>query len=444
MTSQSTHNQSVPPHVVILGGGFAGLAAARVLDTPRLRVTLVDRQNHHLFQPLLYQVATAGLAAPDIAQPLRHILARQENLTTLMAGVRGIDLDAQRVQLADTNLPYDYLIVALGARTGYFGNNHWAQYAPGLKTLDEATRLRREMLLAFERAEAAPDTREHQSLLSFVVVGGGPTGVETAGALAELARQALVDDFRRIDPSLARVHLIEAGPRLLPMFSPSQSDYTRRRLEKMGVTVHLNTAVRDLGEGWVRAGERRIDSVITIWAAGVEGSPVARTLSGVSLDRAGRVQVAPDLSLPAHPNVFVAGDLAALTDARGVRVPGVAPAAAQMGRHAARQILADLAGPASRLRERRPFIYRDKGSMATIGRSAAVAQVGRLRWRGWAAWVAWLTIHLYFLVGLRNRLVIFLQWTWAYWTWQRGSRIITGLNIEEQEPAMPSVPNSPP
>ncbi|AHF91273.1 FAD-dependent pyridine nucleotide-disulfide oxidoreductase [Opitutaceae bacterium TAV5] len=422
------NKSTVPPHVIILGGGFAGLAAARALATPAVRVTLVDRQNHHLFQPLLYQVATAGLAAPDIAQPLRHILANQDNVTTLMDAVESIDLEARRVKLSTTTLPYDYLIVALGARTGYFGRNEWAQHAPGLKTLDEATRLRREMLLAFERAEAAPDPREAQRLLSFVVVGGGPTGVEMAGALAELARQALVDDFRRIDPSLARVHLVEAGPRLLPMFSPAQSDYTRRRLEKMGVTVHLGTPVRDLGQGWVQAGEQRIDSVVTIWAAGVEGSPVSRTLAGVPLDRGGRVQVAPDLAVPGHDHVFVAGDLAALTDPRGVRVPGVAPAAAQMGRHAARQILADLKG-----RPRRPFYYRDKGSMATIGRSAAVAQVGKLRWRGWAAWAAWLTIHLYFLVGLRNRLVIFLQWTWAYWTWQRGSRIITGLNLGDPD-----------
>jgi NADH dehydrogenase len=413
-----------PKHVVVLGGGFAGLAVCSKLHDPRVRVTLVDRQNHHLFQPLLYQVATAGLAAPDIAQPLRHILSDQRNVTTLMAEVTGIDAAAKRVQLGEQFLSYDYLVVALGARTGYFGHREWEAFAPGLKTLDEATALRRRMLLAFERAETAKDTAERARLLSFVVVGGGPTGVETAGALAELAQRALAGDFRHIDPSRANVHLVEAGPRLLPMFSPEQSDYTKRKLERMGVTVHVSAPVTAVGEGFVQAGDLRIEASVILWAAGVEGSPVVRTLQGATFDRGGRVQVAPDLSVPGLPEVFVAGDLVALTDPKGVRVPGVAPAAMQMGRHVARQILGDLNG-----KQRVPFTYRDKGSMATIGRSTAVAQVGKLRWNGWFAWAAWLTVHLFFLVGLRNRILVFLQWTWAYFTWQRGARIITGLNL---------------
>lgn len=266
-------------HVVVLGGGFSGLAACRALNDRRVRLTLVDRQNHHLFQPLLYQVATAGLAGPDIAQPLRHIFSNQENVTTLMDDVTRVDLDARRVHLGrGLSVDYDYLIVALGARTGYFGHEEWVRHAPGLKTLAEATHLRRELLFAFERAETASDPAERDRLLSFVVVGGGPTGVETAGALAELARRVLVDDFRRIDPGRAHVHLIEAGARVLPMFTPEQSDYTRRRLERMGVTVHLSAPVSEVGEGYVMAGGKRFDAVVTLWAAGVEGSPVARTL----------------------------------------------------------------------------------------------------------------------------------------------------------------------
>jgi NADH dehydrogenase len=430
-------------HVLVLGGGFAGLSVCRELDDPRVRITLVDRQNHHLFQPLLYQVATAGLAAPDIAQPLRHILHDQENVTTLMTEVRAIDGAARRVETADGILTYDYLVIALGARTGYFGHNEWEKHAPGLKTLDEATALRRQMLLAFERAETTRDEAERERLLSFVIVGGGPTGVEMAGALAELARRVLVDDFRRIDPTRARVHLVEAAPRLLLMFSEQQSEYTKRRLERMGVTVHVNAPVKDVGEGFVIAGDQRMEASVILWAAGVEGSPVLKTIPGVPLDRGGRVQVAPDLSVPGHEEMFAAGDLVALTDAKGVRVPGVAPAANQMGKHIARQIRADLEG-----KPRAPFVYNDKGSMATIGRSAAVAQVKNLRINGWFAWVMWLTVHLFFLIGLRNRLIIFLQWAWAYISWQRGARIITGLGgralIPELKTEAPTPTTAPP
>jgi len=406
-------------HVVVLGGGFAGLEACRRLNDERVRVTLVDRQNHHLFQPLLYQVATAGLAGPDIAQPLRHIFSKQENVTTLMDEVMRVDLDARRVELARGTLDYDYLILALGACTGYFGHDEWVRHAPGLKTLTEATHLRRELLLAFERAEMASDPTERERLLNFVVVGGGPTGVETAGALAELARRVLVDDFRRIDPSRAHVHLIEAAPKVLGMFTPEQSDYTRRRLQRMGVTVHLNSPVKEVGAGYVVAGDQRFEAAVIIWAAGVEGSAVTRTLKGAPLDRGGRVQVSADLSLPGRLEVFAVGDLAVLSDAKGVRVPWLAPAATQMGRHAAEQILQDIDR-----RERVAFVYRDRGNMATIGRSKAVAQVFGMSWKGLPAWLLWMSVHLVFLMGMRNRIGVFLSWVWSYCRWQRGARII--------------------
>lgn len=415
-------------HVVVLGGGFAGLAACRRLNDPRVRVTLVDRQNHHLFQPLLYQVATAGLAGPDIAQPLRHIFSDQENVTTLMDEVNRVDLGARRVELGHGVLAYDYLIMALGARTGYFGHDEWRRHAPGLKTLAEATHLRRELLLAFERAETAFDPAERDRLLNFVIVGGGPTGVETAGAIAELARRVLVADFRRIDPGRAHVHLIEAAPKLLSMFTPEQSDYTRRRLEQMGVTVHLNAPVSEVGEGFVVAGDQRLESAVTIWAAGVEGSAVTRTLADAPLDRGGRIEVSPDLSLPGRREVLAAGDVVTLTDTKGVRVPGLAPAATQMGTHAAKQILADLDR-----RERSPFVYADKGSMATIGRSTAVARVFGMDWKGLPAWLLWMSVHLMFLMGLRNRIGVFLNWIWAYCRWQRGARIIVDTRYPRPE-----------
>lgn len=415
-------------HVVVLGGGFAGLAACRRLNDPRVRVTLVDRQNHHLFQPLLYQVATAGLAGPDIAQPLRHIFSDQENVTTLMDEVNRVDLDGRRVELGHGALGYDYLIVALGARTGYFGHDEWVRHAPGLKTLAEATHLRRELLLAFERAETTSDPAERDRLLNFVIVGGGPTGVETAGAIAELARRVLVADFRRIDPGRTHVHLIEAAPKLLSMFTPEQSEYTRRRLEQMGVTVHLNAPVSEVGAGFVVAGGQRLESALTIWAAGVEGSAVTRTLADAPLDRGGRIEVSPDLSLPGRREVLAAGDVVTLVDAKGVRVPGLAPAATQMGAHAAKQILADLDR-----RERSPFVYVDKGSMATIGRSTAVARVFDMDWKGLPAWLLWMSVHLMFLMGLRNRIGVFLNWIWAYCRWQRGARIIVDTRSPRPE-----------
>ncbi|MDB6005286.1 MAG: FAD-dependent pyridine nucleotide-disulfide oxidoreductase [Prosthecobacter sp.] len=405
--------------VLILGGGFAGLTCAKGFPEDRFAVTLVDRWNHHLFQPLLYQVATGGLAMTDIAQPLRSILSDHKNVTTLMDEVSQIDLAAKQVHLKSHVLDYDYLVIALGAKTGYFGHDDWAAHTLGLKGLDDAMVIRKKVLLAFEKAESSTDPQETARLLTMVIVGGGPTGVEMAGSLAELAKVVLKDDFRRIDPSQAKVHLIEAGPKLLDIFPGTLPQYTCKRLEHLGVTVHLNSRVKEVGAGYVVTGEQRIDSDIIIWAAGVEASGVTRTLAGIPLDRAGRIQVQPDLSLPGHPEVFAAGDLVALTDPKGVRVPGVSPAAIQMGHFIVKTILNEgMSTP------RAPFTYLDKGSMATIGRSAAVVSFAGMHLRGLLAWLMWLFVHLLFLMGMRNRAIVFLQWVWSYVTWQRGARII--------------------
>lgn len=418
--SNQNRNFNSTPHVVILGGGFGGLSAAKQLAKAPVRITLVDREGHHLFQPLLYQVATAGLSAADIAEPLRHIFAKQKNLTTLMDEVVDIDLKSNRVELKHDQLNYDYLVLALGASTGYFGNNQWAKYAPGLKTLDEATELRRRILLAFEHAEIAGANEEAERWMNFVVIGGGPTGVELAGAIAELANYVLVDEFRKIDTKRANVHLIEAESRLVPAFKEKQSEYTLRRLEKMGVNVHLETKVSDITADKVIAGNQSFNIGTVLWAAGVEGNAVARKIDSVDLDRGGRIITNANLTISEHKNVFIVGDLASLEDAKGRRVPGVAPAAMQMGKHAAKQILSDLKG-----RKRKPFVYFDKGNMATIGRSSAIAEVGNLAIRGYPAWLAWLFVHLIFLVGLRNRISVFIQWVWSYVSWHCGARIIT-------------------
>jgi len=406
-------------HVLILGGGFAGLECAKRLRDESLRVTLADRWNHHLFQPLLYQVATGALAMTEIAQPLRSILSGQKNVTTIMDEVMNIDLPAKQVRLNDRVLDYDFLVIALGAKTSFFGRNDWAEHTLGLKSLDDAMEIRKRVLLAFEKAESAVDSAETEKLLTMVVVGGGPTGVEMAGSLAELARVVLKDDFRHIDPTRAKIHLIEAGPKLLSMFPGKLPDYTRERLEKMGVIVHLNCPVKEVGEGYVIAGDLRIESGITIWGAGVEGSEVARTLAGIPLDRGGRIKALPDLSLPGHPEVFAAGDIVALTDKNGVKVPGVSPAAIQMGGFIARSIQNGMIGS-----ERPAFAYWDKGSMATIGRSAAVVSFAGVQMRGFIAWLMWLFVHLVFLMNMRNRVVVFLHWVWSYFTWQRGARVI--------------------
>lgn len=409
------------PKVVVLGGGFAGISAIKHLAESDVDITLIDRRNHHLFQPLLYQVATAGLSAPDIAQPLRHMFSSQENVTTLMEEVSGIDLTNQKVQLHEGEVEYDYLLIGLGAQTGYFGNDEWAHHTMGLKTLNEAMDIRLKFLMAFERAEIEEDPDKRQQLLNFVVIGGGPTGVEMAGAMAELAQRVLISDFRRVNPSHANIHLVEAGDRLMPMYDRDLSDYTKKRLEKMGVTVHLGKRVTGITDGLVTMGDETLKSETIIWAAGVEANRVTRQMKHIPLERDGRIVVEPDLSIPSHPNVFAVGDIAFIKDKHGKPVPGVAPAAMQMGEHAAKQLIRELKGDA-----RKPFDYFDKGSMATIGRSSAIAQFASMQIKGFVAWLAWLAIHLLFLVGMRNRISVFISWVWSYFSWQKGARIITG------------------
>lgn len=408
------------PHVVIVGGGFGGLWAARALRRAPVRVTLLDRGNHHLFQPLLYQVATAGLSAPNIAAPLRHILRRQRNATVLMGEVAGIEPDAKRLRLADgRTLDYDTLLLASGATHAYFGHDDWALHAPGLKTLDDALEIRRRILTAFERAEAEDDAAQRAAWLTFAIVGGGPTGVELAGTLAEIARHTLRDEFRRADPHRARVLLLEAGPRVLSSFPESLSAKARAQLERLGVEVRSGVPVAAIDAEGVVLGEERIPSRTVLWAAGVAASPLARDL-GVPLDRAGRVIVDADLRVPGHPDVYVVGDLAAVR-CDDNPVPGVAPAAKQMGRYVGGAIRTRLRGV-----EPPPFRYRDFGNLATIGRMAAVVDLHGLKLSGLLAWWFWLAAHVFFLIGFRNRLVVLIDWAQAYWSYQRSARIILG------------------
>jgi NADH dehydrogenase len=407
------------PHVLVLGGGFAGLWCTRALAAAPVRITVVDRTNHHLFQPLLYQVATAGLSAPDIAAPLRHILRGQANVTVRMDEAQAIDTGARRVTLAGGTLDYDFLVVATGATHAYFGNEQWAPHAPGLKTLDDALAIRRRVLSAFEAAEREPDPAARARWLNFVVIGGGPTGVELAGTLAEIARHTLPKEFRHADVRAAQVHLVEAGPRLLAAMPPELSEKTRTQLQKLGVEVHTGQPVTAIDADGVELGGERIASHTVLWAAGVAASPLGRQL-GVATDRAGRVPVAADLSLPDHPEVFVAGDLAAVQSG-GKPVPGVAPAAKQMGAHVAAAVRARLRGDAAPA-----FAYRDYGNLATIGRMAAVVDFGRLRFSGFFAWWFWLVAHLFFLIGFRNRIIVLVNWGWSYFTYQRHARIIFG------------------
>ncbi len=418
------------PHVVVVGGGFAGLWAIRALANAPVRITVVDRSNHHLFQPLLYQVATAGLSAPDIAAPLRYILRRQANAEVRLAEVAAVDPAARTVKLDDgAELAFDYLLLATGATHAYFGHDEWAAHAPGLKSLDDALELRRKLLLAFERAEACEDPAERAAWLDFAIVGGGPTGVELAGTLAEIARHTLRDQFRHIDPASARVRLLEAGPRVLASFPEDLSEKARRQLEKLGVEVRTGVPVTAIDAGGYRLGEEYVRSRTIVWAAGVAASPLARSL-GVPLDRAGRVPVEPDLSVPGYPQVFVAGDLAAVSRADGTPVPGVAPAAKQMGRHVATAIRARLRGVPSPA-----FRYRDFGNLATIGRMAAVVDLHGFKLSGVLAWWFWLAAHVFFLIGFRNRLSVLLNWAWAYWSYQRGARIILGRDADDADDA---------
>lgn len=408
--------------MVIVGGGFAGINAARRLlrsGPPSLRVTVIDRRNHHLFQPLLYQVAMAGLSPADISTPIRSILDGDERVSVRMAEVQRVDLATRQLVTNSGTIEYDYLLLACGATHAYFGHDEWEEHAPGLKTIEQATEIRRRVLTAFERAEIEPDVEKRRRLLTFVVVGGGPTGVELAGALGELSRHTLGRDFRRIDPSATRVLLIEGGDRILPTFDPVLSRKATRSLEKLGVTVWTNTRVTEIGDGHVRAGDEVVYAETVLWAAGVRASPVSRTL-GVPLDREGRVIVDPDLSVPGHPEVLVLGDQASFRQADGSLVPGVAPAAIQQGHHAADNVLHDLRGE-----QREPFEYFDKGYMATIGRASAVAQVKRLHLSGFIAWMAWSFIHIVYLIGFRNRVLVFIQWVWSYIRYRRGARLIT-------------------
>lgn len=419
MTQLAASTSDPRPHVVVVGGGFGGLCAARSLARAPVRVTLVDRRNHHLFQPLLYQVATAALNPSDIAAPIRSLLRRQANVTVLLADAVAVRPAARTLVLADGELAYDQLILAAGATHSYFGRDDWAPIAPGLKTLEDALELRRRILLAYERAEREEDPAARAAWLSFVVVGAGPTGVELAGALAEIARHALPGDFRRIDPRDARIVLLEGAPRVLPPFPEPLSEKARLQLIKLGVEVRTGARVTALDAEGVTVGAERLAAKTVIWAAGVAASPLARTL-GVPLDKAGRVLVTPELGVPGHPEIHVVGDLASVTQ-DGRQVPGVAPAAVQMGRQAAINAARAVQGLSLE-----PFRYRDKGSLATIGRGAAVAAFSRSSYSGYIAWWMWLGIHIFFLIGFRNRLLVLLQWAWAYWTLRRGARLITG------------------
>jgi NADH dehydrogenase len=405
----------VTPRVLILGCGFGGLWAAQALRKALVEVTVIDRTNHHLFSPLLYQVATAGLSAPAIAAPIRHVLARQRNTTVLMGEATEIDPGGKKITLEDgTPIPYDYLIVATGTMHSYFGNDAWAPFAPGLKTLEDAFEIRSRVLLAFERAERETDPTKRAAWLTFVVVGAGATGVELAGTLAEIARHTLTGEFRRYDPRNTRVILVEASDRVLPPYPPVLSAKARLQLERLGVTVFLEKRITGIDAHGVSMGEERIAAKTVLWAAGVASSPLGRAL-GAPLDRTGRVQVEPDLSVPGHPEIFVVGDLAAVKG-----VPGIAPAAKQMGRHAALNVINTLRG-----RKRIPFRYRDYGQLATIGRNSAVAYFGRVKLSGYPAWLVWLVAHIYFLINFRNRIVVMLDWAWAYWTFNRYARVIT-------------------
>ncbi len=418
------------PRVVIIGGGFGGLNVARGLRRAAVQVTLIDRRNHHLFQPLLYQVATAALSPADIAYPIRGVLRNQRNAEVFLAEVEEFDLPGRRVLLADGGaLEYDFLVVASGATHHYFGHPEWEPIAPGLKTVEDATEIRRRFLLAFEAAEQEPDPEVRRGLLTFVVVGAGPTGVEMAGAMAEIAGHSLLRDFRRIDPSTARVILLEGGPRVLAAYDPDLSRRTEESLRGLGVEVRTSSVVTRIDHDAVYVGGERIPARNVIWAAGVTASPLGRKL-GVPTDRVGRVRVEPDLSVPGHPEVFVIGDLSSLDGPDGKPLPGVAPVAMQMGRYTARTILRVLdRGPHA------PFRYTDKGNLATIGRRKAVLELGSLSMFGVLAWYVWLFVHIFYLIGFRNRLSVFVQWAWSYVTWQRGARLITGEVGPELAPA---------
>jgi NADH:ubiquinone reductase (H+-translocating) len=419
-------SDSKRPQVVIIGGGFGGLNAARALRNAPVDITIIDRRNHHLFQPLLYQVATATISPADIAQPIRSILRKQENISTvLLAQANAIDTERQEVVLDEGRVPYDYLIVATGARHSYFGHDEWEKFAPGLKSLEDALEIRRRILIAFEEAERTQDDAERDRLMTFVVVGGGPTGVELAGSLGEISRHTLTTEYNRIDPTWARIYLFEAGPRILPSFPEPLAKRASRYLNSVGVRVQTGTAVTAIDADGVEIVDKRLRAATVLWAAGVKGSAIAGSL-GVPLDRSGRVQVLPDLTVPEHPSIFVIGDLANLNGADGRPLPGVAQVAIQQGHHAARNICHLIDGEPLE-----PFQYEDKGNMATVGRNRAIADVRGLQLWGFPAWLAWGWIHIYFLIGFRNRLFVMLHWVWSYFTFSRGARLITTTGYEQ-------------
>ena len=433
---KKTMETGQPIHIVVLGAGFGGLTFCQQFQMPGARITLVDRTNHHLFQPLLYQVATCGLSAPDVAQPIRSIMSNRPDVTVLLGNVTGFDFNQKLVLFEKNSLHYDYLVLALGGQTGYFGHSEWEPFAPGLKSLDDALRIRSHVLLSFEQAENEANTAEHDKLMTIVVVGGGPTGVELAGSFAELTRTVLKRDFRRIDPTQARIILIEASPHLLSHFPPDLSQSACRQLEALGVQVRTRTSVKDIREGQVELGSGEIIHAANIvWAAGVAATPLTRKL-GAELDRAGRVKVNPDLSLPGHPEIFAIGDMAFVPQADGRPVPGVSPAAMQMAKHVAKIIEQEALFAAS-CDTRPAFKYWDKGTMATIGRSAAVAWIGKFKFSGLLAWLAWLFVHLIFLIGFRNRTSVLFNWAYSYFSYKRSARLITNL---PQKPATQLTP----
>lgn len=417
------------PHVVIVGSGFGGLETARTLRRPPVDITLIDRENYHCFQPLLYQVATAALSPAEVAWPIRHILRRQENVTVFLTEVVGIDAAAGTVKTTTGSFRFDFLVIATGATNSYFGNDSWASFAPGLKRIEDATRVRRAILSSFERAELTDDEAERWRLLTFVIIGGGPTGVEMAGAIAEVARQTLAREFRRIDPRTARIVLVEAGPCLLPTFSSKHGKYAQKTLEAMGVDVMTSTRVMRCDESGVDLQSGRIDAGAIVWAAGVAASPAAGWLAAKH-DGVGRVIVRPDLSLPGHDNIFVIGDTASVHDSSGRTAPGLAPAAKQMGHYVGSLITARLAG-----RSLAPFRYRDWGALATIGRRAAIVEFGRIQLKGFIGWVFWSVVHIYFLIGARNRFAVAMNWLWSYLTFQRGARLITDVPPARAQPS---------
>ncbi len=428
--------QTAKPRIVIIGGGFGGLKAAESLARLPVSITLVDRRNHHTFQPLLYQVATAGLSPAEIAAPIRGIMSRHRNVEVLLGEVYGFDLDRRIVKLQGFNLNYDYLVVAAGASHAYFGHDEWETLAPGLKTIEDALEIRRRVLLAFELAERQAATTGHHQPLSFVIVGAGPTGVELAGTLAEISRRSLRDEFRNIDPARTRIILLEAGPSVLASYPQDLRDSARLQLQKLGVDVRLNSAVTDVRPGEIHVGSEVLPSTLVVWAAGVSASPLGREL-GAPTDRNGRVLVDADLTLPGHAEVFVIGDLASLKHSEGALLPGVAPVAMQQGRWVAKQIAADISG-----HPRKPFHYVDKGSLATIGRAAAVANFGKIHISGFTAWLSWLFIHILFLVGFRNRIIVMIQWAWSYFTYDRGARLITEASTADPRPTRDEPNNS--